>query len=75
MTELLKKAIAKAGQLPDSDQDSLARIILDELEGDARWDQLFVQTREKLAKLAARAWAEFESGRAQPHEPDSAETA
>jgi hypothetical protein len=38
MTELLTQAFEKASELPDDLQDHLALDVLEEIEGESRWD-------------------------------------
>jgi hypothetical protein len=70
MTKLLEQAVAKARELPDSEQDAIAQIVLAEIESERKWDQLFAQAPEKLRKLADRAWAEHEAGGSEELDPD-----
>jgi hypothetical protein len=63
MTELLEKAFAEAAKLPQDAQDMLARMLLDDLEAEKKWDETFAASQEKLAQLADEALAEFESGK------------
>jgi len=70
MTRLLEQALDKLRDLPEPDQDSIARLVLDELESERRWDSLFDKSPEKLAKLADKAWREHEAGASQPLDPD-----
>ncbi len=70
MTKLLEQAVAKAKQLPESQQDALARLLLDEIESEARWDRVFARSPEKLSKLADEAWAEHEAGLSEELDPD-----
>jgi len=70
MTKLLEQAMSKVRQLPEADQDAIAQIVLDELESERRWDELFAKSPEKLQKLADKAWAEHEAGRSEPLDPD-----
>jgi hypothetical protein len=65
MTKLLEKALAKAGELPEAEQDAIARIVMDEIESEQRWDKLVADSPEKLRKMADRAWAEHEAGGSQ----------
>ena len=58
MSQLLDKAIARVKQLPESQQDEIAAMILEELEDDARWDAAFSKSPDLLAKLATEALAE-----------------
>lgn len=53
MTPLLESAIKKVNALDDADQDSIAAIILDELEDERRWGAAFARSQDKLAKLTA----------------------
>lgn len=71
MTKLLEKAFAKASELPEEDQDSVATLLLAELESDRRWKEAFVNSRPELAALADEALAEFKEGRTKPLETDS----
>ena len=70
MTRLLEQAIAALAQLPDAEQDALARALLDEVGADARWEARFAQSGESLADLAGEALAEHRAGRTQPLDPD-----
>jgi len=47
MTELLKKAIEKAQSLPEDKQDLVATVMLEEIDADKRWDELFAKTTDK----------------------------
>ena len=64
MTELLEQAIAKLKSLPAREQDAIAKMILEELEDERRWDrQLEKDVAEgKLEALAEEAIADFEAG-------------
>jgi hypothetical protein len=70
MTKPLEDAIAKLRQMPDEEQDAIAQIVLDELESERRWDELFAKSPEKLRELADRAWAEHEAGGSEELDPD-----
>jgi len=62
MTKLLEQAIAKVRELPESEQNAIAQIVLDELQSEQRWDELFSKSPEKLKKFADQAWAEHQAG-------------
>ena len=66
MTKALKKAFEAASKLPEAEQDALAAAILDELESERRWDELFERSADTLAKLAKGALAEDRAGRTRP---------
>ncbi len=71
MTRLLEQAVAKARELPESEQDAIAQILLDEIESERKWDELYSKSPEKLQKLADKAWAEHEAGQSEPLDPDA----
>ena len=60
MTELLMKAFAEAANLPENDQDVLAKALLEDLAAEEKWDQAFANSHDRLAALADEAIAEFE---------------
>jgi aspartate/glutamate racemase len=70
MTELLERAVKKVKSLPDSEQDAIATLILEELEDEIRWDQAFARSQDVLAKLAAEARDEVRAGKAEALDPD-----
>ncbi len=54
MTTLLEKAITELKNLPEGEQDRIARELLDVLASDRRWDALFADPRsESLLKSLA----------------------
>lgn len=68
MTELLEKAFAEAANLPEHEQDVLARALLEDLAAEEKWDKSFANSHDELAKLADEALAEFEHGKTMPLE-------
>jgi hypothetical protein len=70
MTELLERAIAQLHTLPESEQNAIASMILDELEDEQRWDEAFSRSPNLLAKLAASAMAEYHAGKTQELDPE-----
>jgi len=66
MTKLLEKAIAQASKLPDKEQDVLAKLMLEELASEQRWDQAFAKSGDKLAAMAKGAMSEFRAGKTRP---------
>ncbi|MGH7889959.1 MAG: hypothetical protein ACRENF_05345 [Thermodesulfobacteriota bacterium] len=63
MTKLLEKAFAKIQKLPKKDQDSIAQIILDEIEDEKKWDEAFAKSQHKLSKIAEKVRADIKAGR------------
>ena len=70
MTSLLSEAFTRAMLLPSEDRDALALILLAEMDSGRRWDQLFAQSQNQLAKLAEEALAEFKEGKTRPFDED-----
>ena len=65
MTKLLEQAVSKVKELPKAEQDAIAQIVMDEIESEQRWDELFAKSLDKLRKLADRAREEHEAGGSQ----------
>lgn len=63
MTELLEKAFAEAAKLPAETQDRIATQMLQELADDAKWDESFAASADKLERMAADALEDFRAGR------------
>ena len=62
MTKLAAEAWEKLQELDDAEQDRLARLILDDIESERRWDELFAKSQDLLGEMAAEAKAEYEAG-------------
>ena len=54
-TSLLEKAFDVASKLPALEQNILARTLLDEIESERKWDELFSESEDVLAQMAAEA--------------------
>ncbi len=63
MTSMLEKAFSEASKLPNIEQNSLARWVLDEIESGRKWDQLFSESEDMLAELAVAALKEEKHGK------------
>ena len=74
MNALLEKAIAAAAQLPEAEQESLASLILDEIEAERGWDERFANSQDRLGELVRRARAEAEQGDVLPCDPSDRPT-
>lgn len=66
MTKLLEKAIEAVQRLPDAEQDALAAIVLQEIESERHWTELFDKSQDALARLAAEALEEHDAGKTRP---------
>ena len=66
MSQLMELAIQKVKQLPEEDQESIASIILQEIESEHRWDELFArpESADLLSRMADEALAESRAGHA-----------
>ena len=62
MTSLLQKAFEVTSKLPALEQNILARTVLDEIESEKKWDDLFAESEDVLAQLATEALREEEQG-------------
>ncbi|MFP4104342.1 hypothetical protein [Coleofasciculus sp.] len=71
MTKLLEQAIERVKTLPETDQDAIAALILEELEDETRWDQTFYQSQNALAQLAEAALVEDRAGKTQELDPET----
>ncbi len=65
MTELLSKAFEQAVKLPQTLQNEIAEQLLEDIEGELKWDETLAKSHDKLAKLADQALKEFKTGRTQ----------
>ncbi len=61
--------MAKLKGLPPEEQDVVAALILEEIESEKRWDELFAGSQHQLAQLAGRAVAEYKAGKTRPLDP------
>ena len=71
MTNLLKEAFNRASKLPPEEQDAFARVLLAELESEARWADAFARSQDAMAKLADEALEEFLAGETELLDPDN----
>jgi hypothetical protein len=68
MSELMEQAIQKVKQLPEHDQESIASIILQEIDSEHRWEELFgrPESADVLSRMADEALADARAGRPRP---------
>jgi hypothetical protein len=66
MSQLMEQAIQKVKQLPKQDQESIASIILQEIESQQRWAELFARSEsaDLLSRMADETLAETRAGHA-----------
>ena len=66
MTKLLKKAFQEASNLPDIEQNSLAKWLMEELEAERKWDQAFAESEDVLGQLADEGLEAHKQGKTKP---------
>ena len=66
MTKLLKEAFQKASKLPDTEQNALAKWLMEELEAERKWDQAFAESEDVLGQLADEALEAHKQGKTKP---------
>jgi len=70
MGTLLERVIAEAAKLTEDEQEAFAAFMLEELESERRWDDLFARSQDLLARMAEEARREHRAGLTQPLDPD-----
>jgi hypothetical protein len=70
MTKLLAQAVRKIQSLPDSEQDAIGALIIEELEDEAKWEKRFLSSQKVLEKLAAEAMEEDTKEETKNLDPD-----
>ena len=68
MTKLLEIAVEKISKLPGTEQDEIAKIILDEIKDEKVWYYKFRNSQNELSVLADEALKEFNDGKTRPEE-------
>jgi hypothetical protein len=65
MSRIVEQMFQKIVQLPESDQEAIAAIVLQESESEQRWDELFAQPKsaDMLSQMADEALTEARAGR------------
>ena len=70
MTDTLQNAIKQLEQMPADRQDSLARLVLHEIEQDKLWEQSTAANADKLKGLVADVLADDDQGKCEPLDPE-----
>ena len=66
MTRLLEKAFKEASKLPVVEQNALAKWVLEELEAEKEWEQIFAESEDVLDRLANEAIEAHKKGKTKP---------
>ena len=61
----------RVARLSAAEQDHIARLVLDEIEDEARWQATFAGSERKLAELAAQARADIAAGAVLDEDPSN----
>jgi hypothetical protein len=70
MGKLLEKVISETAKLPNEEQEAFAAFMLAELESERRWDELFANSQDLLARMAQEAREEYRAGLTEPLDPE-----
>jgi hypothetical protein len=62
MVTKLAEAIARIQELDEESQEMWAAWILEEIESERKWDELFAKSQDLLEEMADRALAEERAG-------------
>ena len=70
MTSLMKTLIAELQGIPEEKQDEVAAFLLEDLQAEKRWEELFADSRSQrlLSEMAEKARQEHERGETKPLE-------
>ncbi len=63
MTDLLSKAFQKVSKLPENLQDEVATQLLEDMEGEIKWDETLAKSQNELEKMSDKALKEFREKR------------
>lgn len=74
MNKMLERAFAAASTLPEDEQETIASLILEEIEAERGWDERFAKSQDMLAAMAERAREQVERGEALPCDPSDRPT-
>jgi len=63
MTQLLERAIKEIQDLPETEQDAIATLILDEIADEKLWDDTFARSQDKLSRMAEKVREDIRTGK------------
>jgi hypothetical protein len=63
MTQLLEQALTEVKKLPETEQNAIATLILDELADERRWQESFARSQDQLSRVAAKVREDIRCGR------------
>ena len=59
MTTLLETAFEKASELSEIEQNRFAKLFMDEIQAEKKWDNLFSESEDVLADMADMALEDY----------------
>ena len=68
MSDTFTQAFQIASKLPPKDREAPGALLLQEMQSDKRWSELFASSQDLLSKLADEALAEHKAGKTKPWE-------
>jgi hypothetical protein len=63
MTPLLEKAIVAIRDLPESEQNTIATLIMAEIADEGQWEKQFEMTQQSLGHWVEKVRADIQAGR------------
>ena len=69
MNALLEKALQRVAALPEDAQETIASLILEEIEAERGWAARFAASQDQLGELVRRAQAEVAEQGDLPYDP------
>jgi len=66
MTTLLETAFEKASELSKIEQNRFAKLFIEEIQSEKKWDNLFSESEDMLADMADMALEEYKNNETIP---------
>ena len=70
MTTLLETAFEKASELSEIEQNRFAKLFIEEIQSEKKWDELFAESEDILADMADTALDEYHNNTTTPLEQE-----
>jgi hypothetical protein len=71
MSNLLDEAYAAAKELPEDEQEMIGAVLLEEIDADRRWEELFAKPSDVIERMGEKALEDYRLGRTLPLDPDT----
>jgi hypothetical protein len=69
MNKMLERVLAEIEKLPETEQEAIACVILDEIEAERGWEERFARSQDRLADLSRRAGERIAEGGTDSFDP------